>query len=729
MAKMNSEELRTHVIERLNRYIELLHAAQMDNEAAQAEEKVKEYMSGLFSVMFTGDFSAGKSTTLNALMRQNLLTVSINPETPVITKIINGEDSDFATIKYRDKNREGEIIPLSEFAEKYRLEFVNEGKFLEVSYVELKRQLRTSTVVFVDSPGLGNSTTDDRAANEFAEKADAIVFMIHATKAMDQAAKDYVERRFRRRHLKNVFFLINWYNMVQEQDEEKFRKKIQYDLYDVFTDENGNFDQALYDSRVFFVDALTSFCARTGTNKKVRRGAKWIEVPVPTEEDEYSGIPEFEAALYKFLEADDRDINGYRGFMPLMAGMLSATREHIAEVIALSAQNITSLQAQEKEQKEKIEEINRYLQDIQTAIDDCIRAMMVNIQSAYNSFVNRLENNWDDHFSGRKINFGILDEAKIFGLKVKHKVQDIFDRDGADQLARDKEFEALMKPITSQVEEYVRSQTDKMVNEISTNCEPSVKRMANRIAGDIALIKEVKLPGFDFEKLVADVVASSKKDADSATRNFGKDSTGAADSVHGDMSLAQMLISGLLLYNFDDMLTGSVEGKKPWGTFLKESLLKEVGDMILAYVISCIFPPAWIYYVARAVWGVLSIRGNAQGIGNSIILGMKQTTKQMATDARDEVFTNLESSFENQIVYGCSELVGAIELGMKQKQKQLESLVRQREGRQFDAEQEKQKLNEIEKNMVADFNDLSKLLDGPTYTEAQIMELAAQKIS
>lgn len=727
MAKMNAEQLRNNVIKRLNKYEGLLRTADMENEAIQISDKVREYLNGLFSVMFTGDFSAGKSTTLNALMRQNLLTVSINPETPVITKIINGDDSDVAVIKYRDNKRSDERIPLSEFAEKYRLEFVNEGKFAEVSYVELKRALRTSTVVFVDSPGLGNSTTDDAAANEFAEKADAIVFMIHATKAMDQAAKDYIERRFRRRQLKNVFFVVNWYNMVQEQDDEKFREKIRHDLYDVFTDKDGNFNQELYDSRVFFVDAFTSLCARTGTPKKVRKGAKWIETPVEAEDDEYSGIPEFEQALYEYLEADDRDLSGYQGFMPRMAGMLSATVEHINEVIEQSKQDLDSLKKQKEEQEAAIKEVKKYLDDIQQAVDACINEMLVNSQSAYNSYVMNIENNWDGYFKGREISFGLWDELKIFGLKAKHKVQDIFDGDSVDKLARDKEFEALMAPIMSQIEEYIRKQTEKMVKEITVNCEPAVQRMAKRIQNDVACIRDVDLPGFDFNKLVSDVVATSSKNVGTATKGVGKNATGAADAVNKDMSIAQMLISGLLLFNFDDMVTGGVDGKKPWGVFLKENLLKEIGDEILAAVVVAVIPYAWVYYAARAIWGVLTVSKKAEGIGNSIILGMKGTVKQMTLDAKDEVLMNIDSHFDNDIKFGVGELIGAIELGMTQKQKQLKDLIRQRESKQFNADKKKEELIQAKTDMIATFNDLSALLGGTGYTEEQILAMATQK--
>ena len=726
MAVTKAEQTRNEVVARLEDYEKQLRAAGMEVEADQIRVKIEEYLQGLFSVMFTGAFSAGKSTTLNALMSQDLLTVSINPETPVITKIINGRDSDQAVIKYRDPKRPDEVIPLSEFGEKYRLEFLNEGKFAEVSYVELTRKLRTSTVVFVDSPGLGNTTTDDAAANEFAAKADAVVFMMHATMAMDDKAKMYMERNFRRRHLKNVFIVVNWYNMVPPQDEAKFREKLEHDLYDVFTDENGQFDRELYQSRVFFVDSFTSFCARTGTEKKERKGVTWITKPVAPEEDQYTGIPEFEKALYAFLEDENRDIQGYQGFMPRMAGMFRSTRDHVSEVIEQSELNTTELVAKEKRQEAAIKEISKYLDDINKAVEDAVHEMLVNVQGEYQTFSTGVRNHWDDHFKGQKIAFGLKEEFKIFGLKTKHKIQDLFHKDAADQIARDAEFEELMAPITQQVESYIQVEAEKMADRISVNCEPVFQRLAVRLQGDMACIRDVGLEDFDFNKLVETIVAAGKQGADSAVR--GIKVGGGTDAINGEMSLIQALISGGLLFNFDDMVANAMGGKQSWGTFIKDSLLKEMGDMILAIIISSIFPPAWIYYAARAVWGVLTMQKKADGIGAQILLGMKDATVQSIVDANEEVSIKIESSFEQELVYGCNELTAAIELELKQKHKQLQVLIQEREAGEFDAAAKKAELEKILSDMVQSFNSMSQLLGKGRFTEEQIVEFATQKV-
>lgn len=725
--RFHAEELRSRVIEQLTGYEELLRSADMDVQADEIHEKIAEYMQGVFSVMFTGAFSSGKSTTLNALMRQDLLRASISPETPVITKITNGEDSDNAVIKYRDPERKEESIPLADFADKYRLEFQNEGKFVEVSYVQLTRKLRTATVVFVDSPGLGNNTTDDKAANDFAKKADAIVFMMHANEAMDDKARSYMERNFRCRHLKNVFIVVNWYNTVQEQDEQRFHAKLKHDLSDIFTDENDNFDEELYNKRVFCVDSFTSFCARTGTDKKVRKGVQWVTVPVNPEEDQYTGIPEFENALYEFLEADDRDVQGYAGFLPKMAGMFSATCNHVSEVVEQSKMSLDELQCKKDSQEGDIGEILRYLDDMNQAVESTVNEIMVNIQSAYQSFSTSAFNNWDDYFSGRSVDFGLKDEFKIFGTKLKNKFMDFFGSDEVDEMARDEEFQKLLAPISAQVEEYIQQEVGKMSDKVQVNCEPVIQRLATRLQADVESIREVDLDGFDFDRLIQDVVGAGKKGTKKTMDQMGRFAGGSGEAISGDISIAQALISGVFLGNIDDMIADSMGGKKSWGEFIKGSLMKEVSDVILVVVISSIFPPAWIYYAVRAIWGVLTMSKKAGDMGTKILLGMKDATRQSIDDAREEVAIKIEEAFEKELTYGCNELISKIQLSLRQKQKQLELLIEEIKSGQFDAQQRAEELNAIEDNMMKHFNSFMALLGEREYSKEEIMDFAVEQ--
>ena len=81
----------------------------MQNEVKQLDDHLHTLREGIFQVLFTGGFSAGKSTLLNALMRKELLKTSINAETAVITKIVFNADEK-VTVYMKQVDEKGQPI-------------------------------------------------------------------------------------------------------------------------------------------------------------------------------------------------------------------------------------------------------------------------------------------------------------------------------------------------------------------------------------------------------------------------------------------------------------------------------------------------------------------------------------------------------------------------------------------------------------------------------------------
>lgn len=131
--------------------------------------------------------------------------------------------------------------------------------------------------------------------------SDAIIVVINATRALFSLEQEFILRYFCGRKLKNVFFAFTWIDALPEEEMERLRQYITEKLRDVFTDNNNEFDQALYDSRVFFVDPFTSLCSRTQRTRMVHKGNSWTHIVVPKEEDQFTGVPDLEQELYRFL--------------------------------------------------------------------------------------------------------------------------------------------------------------------------------------------------------------------------------------------------------------------------------------------------------------------------------------------------------------------------------------------------------------------------------------------
>lgn len=258
-------------------------------------------------VFFVGGFATGKSTLINALIRRQLLKTSIRPEAAVLTRIINGKNSDTVTVTYRDPYRPDRVIPYEHYKREFRIDDENFNKFDEIAYVTITNEMRNETVSFAESPGLCfNDLVYDALADvfdAFADRADAIVMVMSAARLGSDYERYYIQRDFAGRGLRNVFFVINYYNWLKPEDEADFLKQLKSLIGCVFTDADGNFDEELYKQRVFLVDAYTSMCARTGGSKPEKKGNRFIETFVAPEEDAYTGVPELEQALNKFLDS------------------------------------------------------------------------------------------------------------------------------------------------------------------------------------------------------------------------------------------------------------------------------------------------------------------------------------------------------------------------------------------------------------------------------------------
>lgn len=252
------------------------------------------------TVMFIGLLSAGKSTLINALLRRKLLKTSIRPETAVLTKIVNGKSNDSVTVTFRDPERPDATIPYEEYKEKFRLDGWHD--FNEISYVTVTAETQNKAVTFIDSPSNGIAYTIDEDIISLARKADVVVMVLAAVKLGSDMEREYIQKLFAGRGLHNVFFAVNWYNVLRPEDTEKFSEHLKDVIGCVFTDAGGNFNEELYKQRVFPIDAYTSECARTGSPKAEKKGVRFVETPVDPEKDAYTGVPELEQALNQYLE-------------------------------------------------------------------------------------------------------------------------------------------------------------------------------------------------------------------------------------------------------------------------------------------------------------------------------------------------------------------------------------------------------------------------------------------
>lgn len=418
------------------------------NEQESAEclrARMKAIEQGIFQVMFTGTFNAGKSTILNALMHSDILAMGNLPETAVITKIIFG-DNDERVVIYKhelDENGQQKTIimkNLSEFFNEYHVDREDTDKFRRiVDHVEIylaKPGIAGSMIQLVDSPGTRASAADDEVALEFAKQVDALIFMISALAPLDKEDKEYIAKYFANQSKKNVFFVVNKVNLLNtDEDVDAVVQYVREELTSTFLDESGMFDEALYRNRVFYVNALGSMNTRMGKKTAVTRTIKEM---IP---DEETGIPDFEASLNAFLTAEDRDklaLSAYRG---QVANLYLVAEQSIQNQLSALAEGREAVEQKLRDFMSDQTRIMREISDIEDDIDSARRDILRDAREVYSEYLDSIDNEWDEYFSDKSGAMGVH-TVKLLGAKLGSVITFWQDKSVRDEKLREKSAEA-----------------------------------------------------------------------------------------------------------------------------------------------------------------------------------------------------------------------------------------------------------------------------------------------
>ncbi len=152
-------------------------------------KSVREGLENLFSIVFIGEFSTGKSTIINALLGNSILPTGITPTTDRIT-----------------------ILRYGDVKEAYE----EDGNH----YISIPEE-RLKGIFIVDTPGT-NVTLEqhERITHRFIPKADIVFFVIGAERAVTGSEVKLI-RFIKEEWLKNVVFLLNKIDIVGDAEELK----------------------------------------------------------------------------------------------------------------------------------------------------------------------------------------------------------------------------------------------------------------------------------------------------------------------------------------------------------------------------------------------------------------------------------------------------------------------------------------------------------------------------
>lgn len=662
----------------------------MQNEVKVLDEYLRTLREGIFQVLFTGGFSAGKSTLLNALMRKELLKTSINPETAVITKIVFNADEK-VTVYKKQVDEKGQPIEkdytVADFFKEYRVDQKNSTKFEDVEYVQLQQKqdgIGGSLVQLVDSPGTSNSETDTEMARKFAEKASAIVYLINATMPFTDEDKKYIKGHYAGRSLTNLFFVINRVDCVPDIEFDNLKSNVRNQLEEVFT-YNGVFDKKMFDSRVFYTNAYGSVNARLEKEieKKFGGTKKYTK-----EMDQETGVPEFENALGEFLTDNNRDKAALAAFVPRLATVYTVAKSKTAEELEQYAVGKAELERQRDELDTSIDRVNRILSGVQASCQNIAADMIRDIKRDYEGYVDAIARDWDSHFSNKEvlksIKFNTFDFIKIAATKSQTKKEE------------------LAKPIQEAVKAYVESKKDVLTNNIKQSVNANIAKLENSLSNYQQQLEDLSCP-INISEILGNINVL-----------HGSGNTGVTDININGFQVILGIIGGDL-----DIAMGGIGGDKSNTQAIVQSIVTNVVEYIAIYVVA--WPIGIAMLLGRLLQMIKGIKdGGSEGL-KKILCGMKDGVINELYNAKTKIAVDAEQNAGGAIIRAGETFSAAFKTELSGYQKSFEDMIVNLNSKNFNLSTEKERTKKLLDKMVEIISNINLLTTGNNLSESEVL--------
>lgn len=285
-----------------------------------------------FKIQIVGTFKNGKSTFINALLGEDILPTKALPCTSVINEIKYGESkkailnfrnplpetllSDIPTATLNHMKAHGmKDVPPMEIEYDRISDYVTiplDGDPDEISLkspylsVELfyPSQLLKEGVEIIDSPGLNENDERTAVTLEYLDKADAIIFLLDATRACAKDEMDTIEDILVPKGFDDMFFVVNRFDMIPPREKAETKRFVENKVKQYTTNEiycisalnalDGkldNDDVKLSESGLpAFEKRLSDFLTKEKGKIKLAKPAKELK-SILTKEALFSAIP------------------------------------------------------------------------------------------------------------------------------------------------------------------------------------------------------------------------------------------------------------------------------------------------------------------------------------------------------------------------------------------------------------------------------------------------------
>ncbi|XP_062138478.1 transmembrane GTPase Marf isoform X2 [Drosophila sulfurigaster albostrigata] len=219
-------------------------------------------------VAFFGRTSNGKSSVINAMLREKILPSGIGHTTNCFCQV-EGSDGGEAYLMKEGSDEKLNVVNIKQLANALCQEKLCESSLVRIFWPRERCSLLRDDVVFVDSPGVDVSANLDDWIDNHCLNADVFVLVLNAESTMTRAEKQFFHTVSQKLSKPNIFILNNRWDASANEPEFQESVKSQHTerCIDFLTKELKVSNEKEAAERVFFVSARETLQARIEESK------------------------------------------------------------------------------------------------------------------------------------------------------------------------------------------------------------------------------------------------------------------------------------------------------------------------------------------------------------------------------------------------------------------------------------------------------------------------------
>ncbi|MCA6622878.1 MAG: dynamin family protein [Pseudanabaena sp. M165S2SP1A06QC] len=630
--------------------------------------RAQDIQQGIFKIIVLGEFKHGKSTLLNAMLGGRVLAARATPCTAIVTMLVNGDSSNVSV--YETGKDSPKIMSLEAFTSEYQLTredqetlnkqgYINRFQNIDYAQIECQHSLCANGVRLIDSPGLKESSSRTKVTNRFLQQAQAIIFVLNATQIISEDERRFVSENLGKGRLTNVFFVVNKINLVDEFEVDDIKKYVKLGIEDCFIDEEGDFDQDLYDRRVFYVDAKGALAARSGQETNQAQ----LEV---------SGLLPLEQELEAFLASNEKVSAYFESSIQSLSWIVPEVHKNVRRRKTTLDEPLVDLEQRSKEAEQRLESLESRKSTMDRAIQFYISKIIGKAASSLKDHVATMRRTWKEE-SEKQIS---LDE--IFGLNLESlrnfaNLINIFDQE-SKRLAIQKINQAIEREVKKYSEPKFKEWSEQVPDLLESDFQ--------------SMIQELKLQTEAFELELEKI-----KDFFFGIHAEAQDTLNLEQNT--EAKIWQSYI-GLMMFDFSQ-ITGTLLGKGDWTSFFKRAMLQVGTGLAVNFIFPVIGSLAFIVFLALEAVIIYIQREDFKAkvleeIGKNFFNGLDEKMP--------EICQSLESEIQEKLTKMTSPLIDKLRSEIDEFRQSKDKVIAQKQQMTFSAEKEKARLDAIETKLT-----------------------------